>query len=58
MGEAMTAPKPRKPGRPRLEDAGKTLTARKPWVAAGMSRATWYARQKERREKTAAVTDQ
>ncbi len=50
----MTSPKPRKVGRPRIEDAGKTITARKPWVKAGMSRATWYARQKEKREKAAA----
>ena len=31
-------------GRPRIEDKAKTLTATKPWVAAGMSRATWYNR--------------
>jgi hypothetical protein len=41
-------PKPiakRKPGRPLLEDIGKTLAAQKPWVALGMSRRTWYRRQ-------------
>lgn len=36
-------------GRPRIEARANTLTARKPWVAAGMSRATWYTRQKEKR---------
>lgn len=36
-------------GRPRLEDKDKTAEALKPWKAAGMSRATWYNRRKERR---------
>ena len=36
-----------KRGRPRLEDVAKTLTAVKPWVAAGMSRRTWYRRRSE-----------
>ena len=36
-------------GRPRIEDRDKTLTARKPWEALGMSRATWYKRQAEKR---------
>lgn len=31
-------------GRPRLED--KRAASSKPWIAAGMSRATWYRRQK------------
>jgi hypothetical protein len=35
-------------GRPRLEDRGKTLTATKPWEAAGMSQRTWFRRQKEK----------
>jgi hypothetical protein len=37
----------RKTGRPRLEDRASTLTATKPWEAAGMSRTTWFRRQKE-----------
>ncbi len=39
-----------KRGPPRIEDRGKTLTATKPWGAAGMSRATWYRRQAENRK--------
>lgn len=35
-------------GRPRIEDRGKTLKATAPWKAAGMSRASWYRRQKEK----------
>lgn len=31
-----------KVGRPRVEDRGKTLSDTKPWVAAKMSRASWY----------------
>ena len=38
-------------GRPRLEDRDKTIEAQKPWVAAKMSRRTWYRRQAEKREK-------
>jgi hypothetical protein len=41
----------RKTGRPRIEDIGKTNEARKPWLKAGMSRRTWYSRQKEKRAK-------
>ena len=37
----------RKRGRPRLEDAASTLEATRPWDALGMSRRTWYRRQKE-----------
>ena len=37
-------------GRPRLEDSHLTLTAQKPWEPLGMSRASWYRRQKENRE--------
>ena len=33
--------------RPRIEDRDKTITARKPWAAQGMSRRTWYRRQEE-----------
>src|ERR1700748_2646907 len=47
---AMTKPKPKRPqikkpgpGRPRLGE-----TRDKPWIAAKMSRATWYRRQKEK----------
>jgi hypothetical protein len=36
-------------GRPRIEDRSKTLAATKPWLAAGMSRSTWYLRQAEKR---------
>src|SRR6476660_1966762 len=39
----------RSSGRPRVEDRHKTVEAQKPWVTAGMSRATWYARQAELR---------
>jgi hypothetical protein len=39
----------RKPGRPRAEDRGKTLAADKPWIAAGVSRASWYRRKAEKR---------
>lgn len=28
--------------KPLAKDIGKTLTATKPWLAEGMSRATWY----------------
>jgi hypothetical protein len=40
----------RSPGRPRIENTRSTLTATKPWLAEGMSRRTWYRRQKERRD--------
>jgi hypothetical protein len=43
------APITRKIGRPRLEDQGKTLKALKPWLAAGMSRSTWFNRQRDSR---------
>ena len=39
-----------KVGRPRIEDQDKTLAATKPWLALGMSRATWYNRQAEQRK--------
>src|ERR1700688_1556884 len=35
-----------KRGRPRIEDRGKTIEARQPWKAAGMSRASWYERRR------------
>lgn len=41
----------RKRGRARIEDRDKTIEAQKPWKALGMSRATWYARQAEKRGK-------
>lgn len=41
---------PPKRGRPRLEDRDKTLRATKPWLAAGMSRSSWYRRQREKAE--------
>ena len=37
-----------KRGRPLYVDKAKTLTAVKPWVAAGLSRRTWYRRRAER----------
>ena len=40
----------RKKGRPRLEDKARTIEARAPWRALGMSRRTWYRRQKEARK--------
>jgi hypothetical protein len=50
---AAAAPKPKpepkpaavtKRGRPLIEDRGATFEATKPWLAAGMSRASWYRR--------------
>lgn len=43
-----TSPREAKRGRPLAKDAAKTLAATKPWEALGMSRRTWYRRQKER----------
>jgi hypothetical protein len=37
------------PKRGRPKDA-KSLSSKKPWEAAGMSRAQWYRRQKEKRQ--------
>jgi len=39
----------RRKGRPRIEDKANSIEARKPWVALGMSRRTWYSRQAEKR---------
>jgi hypothetical protein len=33
-----------KRGRPLIEDQDKTFEAIKPWLVAGMSRASWYRR--------------
>ena len=44
-GAALKAPAKR--GRPLAKDKDATLTATKPWEAEGMSRATWYGRQKK-----------
>jgi hypothetical protein len=33
-------------GRPRKGTASETITAARPWAAAGLSRATWYRRMK------------
>lgn len=33
-----------KVGRPRIEDKDKTIEAKKPWLALGMSRRSWYTR--------------
>jgi hypothetical protein len=41
-------------GRPRIEDAGQTIEARKPWVALKMSRATFYRRRAETKARHAA----
>lgn len=50
IGTAGVAPGPReakrKQGRPRVEDRAKTLVATKPWLLLGMSRSTWYLRQR------------
>jgi hypothetical protein len=50
-GRAALEPLPirAKQGRPRIEDRTETITAKKPWVALGMSRATWYKRQAEKK---------
>jgi hypothetical protein len=41
--------KPRKKGRPRIEDRARTIEAKKPWFKLEMSRRTWYRRQAEKR---------
>lgn len=41
----------------RIEDREKTYEATKPWLALGMSRRTWYRRQKERRTDEAPQRD-
>ena len=50
---AGVAPGPReaKRGRPRIEDAAKTLVATKPWEAIGLSERTWFRRQAENRSR-------
>ena len=52
-GASAAAPVPvkRKFVRPRLEDRDKTLAVQQPWVAAKMSRRTWFRRQAEKRVK-------
>lgn len=40
----------RKSGRPLAKDRDKTIEAAKPWIAEGLSRATWYRRQAEKRK--------
>jgi len=40
-----------KSGRPLAKDAAKSLMQTKPWLDEGMSRASWYRRQAEQREK-------
>jgi hypothetical protein len=49
--KALPAPSGRRVGRPRLEDKGNTLAATRPWEALGMSRRSWFRREKERRGK-------
>jgi hypothetical protein len=39
-----------KRGRPRLQEAGGTLAARRPWEELGMPRRTWYRRRREGKE--------
>lgn len=36
-------------GRPRIEVRSETIEAKKPWLALGMSRASWYRRRAEGR---------
>ena len=43
-------PAPGYGGRPRKGDEGKTLMAKKPWEAEGVSMATWYRRKKEQKQ--------
>ncbi len=38
-------------GRPLAKDAHLSNERQQPWVAAGMSRRTWYRRQAKQREK-------
>lgn len=38
-----------KPGRPLDKDRASALEATKPWLAEGLSRATWYRRRAEKR---------
>ena len=38
-----------KTGRHLVEDRDKTIESQKPWIAAGMCRATWYSRRKAKR---------
>lgn len=45
--KVVTLDVPRKSGRPRIEDEGKTLSVTQPWVKFRMSRRTWYRRQAE-----------
>lgn len=40
----------RKRGRPLANKVNETLEATKPWVTDGLSRATWYRRQAEKRK--------
>ena len=35
--------RPRKTGRPRIEDRARTIEAEKPWLKLEMLRRTWYA---------------
>ncbi|MDE2101669.1 MAG: hypothetical protein KGL39_30765 [Patescibacteria group bacterium] len=49
-GSIPAAPATPKRGRPRIEDRDKTLKVLRPWESCGMSRSTWYRRQKERQQ--------
>ena len=46
-GSSPAAPTTPKKGRPFKDQADKSLTATKPWEAAGVSRASWYRSQKK-----------
>jgi hypothetical protein len=49
-GSSPPVPAKIKTGRPLAKDADKTLMATKPWEAEGMSRRTWYRRQKKAKQ--------
>jgi hypothetical protein len=50
MAYMLCPPPKRKAGRPRIGHKTKTLAYTKPWALEGMGRATWFRRQKEKRD--------
>lgn len=48
-GQAGVATGPREFRRPLAKDADKTISRQEPWKAEGMSRASWYRRQAEKK---------
>ena len=48
VAKGVEGPLSPKMGRPLDSERDKTLMATKPWIAAGLSRATWYRRRAER----------